>query len=154
MPTPAKTADSGKKRGRSPKSASPEKKTSSSPIKKRGRPPKPLPNSSLPSPIKRPRGRPPKKEATTAPVSLFDPRLPPPPPPPPPVNNPFYQKFVMEYWQNNYFYNQQVTGASAVMNIPGIIGSPMPSVAAANLDGKGPAALKSDAGDDVESTSV
>jgi len=39
------------------------------------------------------------------------------------------------------------------MNIPGIIGSPMPSVAAANLDGK-PAVLKSDAGDEVESTSV
>mmetsp|Transcript_4285 Transcript_4285/g.7434 ORF Transcript_4285/g.7434 Transcript_4285/m.7434 type:complete len:157 (-) Transcript_4285:32-502(-) len=156
MPTPAKTADSGKKRGRSPKSASPEKKTSSTPLKKRGRPPKPLPNSSLPSPIKRPRGRPPKKEATTAPVSLFDPRLPPPPPPPPPVNNPFYQKFVMEYWQNNYFYNQQATGASAVMNIPGIIGSPMPSVAAAaaaNLDGK-PVALKTNAGDEVEATSV
>mmetsp|Transcript_20410 Transcript_20410/g.30621 ORF Transcript_20410/g.30621 Transcript_20410/m.30621 type:complete len:150 (+) Transcript_20410:191-640(+) len=149
MPTPAKTADSGKKRGRSPKLASPEKKTSSTPLKKRGRPPKPLPNSSLPSPIKRPRGRPPKKEATKAPVSLFDPRLPPPPPPPPPVNNPFYQKFVMEYWQNNYNYNQQ-----ALMNIPGIIGSPMPSVAAAaNLDGK-PAALKTDAGDEVEATSV
>ena len=57
----------------------------------------------------------------------------------------------MEYWQNNYNYNQQ-----AVMNIPGIIGSPMPSVAAsaaANLDGK-PAALKTAAGDEVESTSV
>eukprot|EP00984_Skeletonema_dohrnii_P015693 scaffold6822_cov121-Skeletonema_dohrnii-CCMP3373.AAC.13 len=63
----------------------------------------------------------------------------------------------MEYWENNYFYNQQVTGASAVMNIPGIMGSPMPSLAAAaaaaNLDGK-PAALKNDAGDEVESTSV
>ena len=23
----------------------------------------------------------------------------PPPPPPPPVNNPFYQKFVREYWE-------------------------------------------------------
>mmetsp|Transcript_28641 Transcript_28641/g.42073 ORF Transcript_28641/g.42073 Transcript_28641/m.42073 type:complete len:151 (-) Transcript_28641:978-1430(-) len=150
MPTPAKTPNS--KRGRSPKSASPAKKTSSPPLKKRDRPPKPLPNSSLPTPIKRPRGRPPKKEATKAPVSLFDPRLPPPPPPPPPVNNPFYQKFVMEYWQNNYNYNQQ-----AVMNIPGIMGSPMPSLAAAaaaaNLDGK-PAALKNDAGDEVESTSV
>lgn len=164
MPTPAKTPEGGKKRELpSPKSASPEKKASL-PVKKKGRPTLP-PSAKLST--KHPRVGRPKKE-----VLVYDPKLPPPPPPPPPVNNPFYQKFVMEYWQNNNFVYQR---SGAVMtNIAGF-GSPMlfptsPWIPAAsansNLEGKpvaavegksaaAAAAAKSDAVDDkVESTSV
>ena len=84
-PTVTKTKKAAKKRGR-------------------GRPRKSLPKSPLktssPS-SQKPRGRP-RKEDSNKTISLFDPRLPPPPPPPPPVNNPFYQKFVKEYWEKNY----------------------------------------------------
>ena len=152
MPTPAKTAESGKKRGRPSKSSSAEKKKTSSPDKRK--------KSSSPasSSTKRPRGRPPKTtqvSSSNAPsVSVFDPNLPPPPPPPPPVNNPFYQKFVMEYWQNNYFYNMQ--SGAVITNIAGF-GAPLSeelAAAAANLDSKPSAAPAAKASDEVESTSV
>ena len=134
-----------KKRGRPPKlspSSSSETKTSLSSSGKKKRDDRPLPKSSPSStlPIKRPRGRPPKsKQVSTnsstsgsAPISLFDPRLPPPPPPPPPVNNPFYLNYVKDYWQKHY----------PVMNIPGTA----PTAAAAARTDVG--------GDVVESTFV
>mmetsp|Transcript_6947 Transcript_6947/g.10143 ORF Transcript_6947/g.10143 Transcript_6947/m.10143 type:complete len:167 (-) Transcript_6947:203-703(-) len=166
MPTPAnKTSEGSKKRGSPSKSPSPEKKASS-PVKKKSRPTLP-PSSKLST--KRPKVGRPKKE-----VLVYDPKLPPPPPPPPPVNNPFYQRFVMEYWQNNNFVYQR---SGAVMtNIAGF-GSPVlfptfPWIPAAsanlNVEGKPPAAIegepdagvavaaaaKPDADDKVESTSV
>ena len=94
MPSPAKKTP--KKRGRPAKSLPSSSKKSPSPSKKSTA--SPLSSSSPESPTKRPRGRPPKN-TTTINASLFDIGLPPPPPPPPPVNNPFYQKFVREYWE-------------------------------------------------------
>lgn len=114
MPTAAKTPDGGKKRG-SPKSSSPEK-TASLPVQKKSRPT--LPPSPKLSKKRLIVGRPREKKE----VLVYDPKLPPPPPPPPPVNNPFYQKFVFEYWQKNNFVYQR---SGAVMtNIAGF-GSPM-----------------------------
>eukprot|EP00574_Skeletonema_japonicum_P009431 CAMPEP_0201728238 /NCGR_PEP_ID=MMETSP0593-20130828/15263_1 /ASSEMBLY_ACC=CAM_ASM_000672 /TAXON_ID=267983 /ORGANISM="Skeletonema japonicum, Strain CCMP2506" /LENGTH=162 /DNA_ID=CAMNT_0048220289 /DNA_START=33 /DNA_END=521 /DNA_ORIENTATION=- len=162
MPTPAKTPNGGKKRELPSKSASPEK--ASLPVKKRGRPTLP-PSAKLST-----RGRP-RKDVNKKPVLVYDPKLPPPPPPPPPANNPFYQKFVAEYWQNNNFVYQR---SGAVMtNIAGF-GSPMlfptfpwipASSAKLNLEGISAAAMedipavvaaaaKPDADDKVESTSV
>ena len=164
MPSPAKTPAGGTKRGRPPTRINTSLPTLSSPNKKKGRPsksssPKAHKASKSPaSPTKRPRGRPPKSKAVSSntPASFFDLGLPPPPPPPPPVNNPFYQKFVKDYWQNFYIYNHQ---SAAVMNIPGIIPSPMSPAVAENLASKPPppaaaAAAKSDKGDKVESTCV
>ncbi len=114
MPTAAKTSEASKKRGSPSKSPSPEKKASLPP-KKKGRPTLP-PTAKLSTKTV---GRPKEKKE----VLVYDPKLPPPPPPPPPVNNPFYQKFVFEYWQNNNFVYQR---SGAVMtNIAGF-GSPLP----------------------------
>ena len=142
-----------KKRGRPlPKSSSSaEKKASSSPNKQTKK-------SSSPSPTKRPRGRPPKAKVSgsnNAPsVSVFDPNLPPPPPPPPPVDNPFYQKFVKDYWQNNYFINMP---PGAVITTVAGFGAPLPeelAAAAAHLDNSPSADAKADSDDVVESSSI